>query len=89
MNTIYNRALSPDVYDGTSGIALFLLNLYSFQKTEEYYKTAEGAINQALSRIDDIHPLSRFGFYSGKLGIAYIATKIGKNLKNDIFMKNH
>ncbi len=85
MNIIYNRALSPDVYDGTSGIALFMSNLYSFQKTEEYYITAEGAINQALSRIDDIHPLSRFGFYSGKLGIAYIATKIGKNLKNDIY----
>lgn len=85
--TTYNRALSPDVYDGTSGIALFLSYLYTHKKNEEYYKTAEGALNQALSKIDDLNSISRFGFYSGLLGVAYVATKIGKNLNNNLFFE--
>ena len=48
----YNKALSPDVYEGTGGIALFMINLYSIAKNEQFRITAEGAINQALSKIE-------------------------------------
>ena len=75
------KALSPDIYTGTSGIALFLANLYvcDNMKNEEYRKTSEGAINQSLSRIEDI---SQFSLYSGQIGIAYAAAVIGKELHN-------
>jgi len=78
------KALSPDIYDGTSGIALFLANLYvcDNMKNDEYRKTSEGAINQSLSRIDDIPQISQFSFYSGQIGIAYAAAVIGKELCN-------
>jgi lantibiotic biosynthesis protein len=71
-----NKALSPDVYEGTSGIAFFLANLHFYKKLEEYQRTAEGAIRQALSRLDDVPTSARFGFYSGKIGIAYVAAKL-------------
>lgn len=85
--TTYNKALSPDVYDGTSGLGLFFSNLYSHRKNVEYFKTAEGAVNQALSKIHDLPSVSRYGFYSGILGIAYIAMMTGRNLNNNFFIE--
>jgi type 2 lantibiotic biosynthesis protein LanM len=84
---LYNRALSPEIYEGTSGIALFLSSLYIHKKNEEFYKTAEGAINQALSRLSNINSISRFGLYSGTLGVVYAAIKIGKNQNNNLLIE--
>jgi lantibiotic modifying enzyme len=36
MNTIYNKSLACDIYDGTSGIALFFLNLYRYTDKNHY-----------------------------------------------------
>ena len=83
----YNKALSPDVYEGTGGIALFMINLYSIDKNEQFRIAAEGAINQALSKIEELQPISRFGLFSGKLGVAYVATRIGKNLDNNFYIE--
>lgn len=79
--TPINRALVPDIYDGSSGIALFLSYLYAITQKNEYFVTAEGAINRSLYKNNDIDSLSRFGFFSGKVGIAYAATKIGMSIK--------
>jgi len=87
ITTTYNKALSSEVYDGTSGIGLFLSNLYIHKKNDNYYRTSEGAINQALSQVDNIPNNSRFGFYSGILGVIYVAIEIGKNLKNNILIE--
>lgn len=78
------RALSPEIYEGTSGIAIFLSNLYvcTNKKHEEYRRTAQGAINHALSRIGDIPQFSRFGLYNGHAGIAYAAAEIGYRLED-------
>lgn len=78
-----SKALSPEIYEGTSGIALFLSNLYAFdggKKDPECKATAEAAINRALYRAEDIPREARFGFYSGQTGIAYVAAIVGKNL---------
>jgi lantibiotic modifying enzyme len=84
---LVNKALGPELYDGTSGIAYFLGCLYDYTKRESYYRTAEGAINHSLSRIGDIHSLNRFGFYDGYIGIAYIATKLAPKLDNDLLFE--
>lgn len=82
--SVVSKALSSEIYEGTSGIALFLSNLYSFddRKDPEFKITAEAAISQALDRAQDIPPESRFGFYSGQTGIAYVAAEVGRNLSN-------
>jgi lantibiotic modifying enzyme len=79
-----NKALSPEIYEGTSGIAIFLSDLYiqGNNKHDEYRRTAEGAINQALSRLDDLSQIPRFGLFSGQVGVAYAATIIGKKFDN-------
>jgi lantibiotic modifying enzyme len=69
LSTLANHALGPDLYGGTSGIAIFLSYLYTRTKNEEYSRTAEGAIRQALSRLEDISPKTRLGLYSGYVGI--------------------
>jgi lantibiotic modifying enzyme len=80
-----SKALSSEIYEGTSGIALFLSNLYTFgggKKDPECKATAEAAISQALHRVEDIPREARFGFYSGQTGIAYAAAVVGKDLGN-------
>lgn len=78
-----NRSLDPDLYEGTSGIALFLSYLYEYTHEERYYTVAKGAINHALRHIKDIPDMSRFGFYNGRVGISYAAAQIGLLNNND------
>ena len=68
--TIIERASGPDLYGGTSGIALFLARLAQVTGEKLFRRTAIGALNQAWSRREDIVPAARLGFYSGWLGIA-------------------
>ena len=77
-----NRALGPELYDGTSGISLFLAYLYKYEKKELYRKTAIGAINQSLSLVEDIPIRTYFGFYGGCIGIIYAGAMVG-SLLND------
>lgn len=79
-------ALGPDIYNGTSGIAFFLANLYNLCKDEEFLSTSEGSIRHALSRINLVDSKTVFGFYTGIVGIAYVANKIG-NIFDDKFLK--
>jgi len=68
---VAHRALSPDVYGGTSGIALFLDRLQEFTGERIFRETAEGAILQACSRIAYMAPGMRVSLYLGITGIAY------------------
>ncbi|MGD9533405.1 MAG: lanthionine synthetase LanC family protein [Candidatus Nitrosocosmicus sp.] len=79
-NSIFTKSLSCDVYDGTSGIALFLLALYGYTKRQEYLETIEGAVNHSLSNAKKLHHVGRFSFFTGKLGIAYVSLKVGYDL---------
>ncbi|HWE18422.1 MAG TPA: lanthionine synthetase LanC family protein [Hyphomicrobiaceae bacterium] len=75
-NTVY-KTLGPDVYSGTSGIALFMAELAVLTGDPEVRKTALGAIRHALAFRGDVRPEKRFGFYSGLVGIAFVAGRIG------------
>jgi type 2 lantibiotic biosynthesis protein LanM len=75
---VAHRAFGPELYNGTSGIALFLACLFSFTQEKIFRKTAQGAINCALSQLDRIDPATGFGFYSGLTGIAYALVEAGE-----------
>lgn len=70
--TIAHGALAPDLYDGSSGIALFLSRLATATGEWIFRVTAEAAIRQALERM----PAPGCGVYEGGLGILYAASEI-------------
>ncbi|MGH2667183.1 lanthionine synthetase LanC family protein [Flavobacterium sp.] len=71
------RTFGPDVYSGTSGIALFLAALYSENKDPVLLKTIEGSVQQIKATM---HSVPDHGFYSGKPGIAAALINVGKKL---------
>lgn len=83
--TVVHRAYGPDLYAGTSGIALFLANLYGATHEKIYRLTAEGGLRQSLSRLEDLHPMVRCGFYSGCVGIAFSLLEVADLLGHENF----
>src|SRR5215216_596062 len=71
------RALGPELYSGTSGVALFLAELHTATGDATARRTALGAIRQALGRVDAIPPAVRLGLHTGWLGIALVAARLG------------
>src|SRR5882724_3721281 len=71
-DSVAHGALGPDLYDGSSGIALYLARIASVTGERIFRLTAEAALRQALTRIPD----SGHGFYSGRLGVLYAAAEI-------------
>ena len=74
--TSYN-ALGPELYSGTSGVALFLAELHAATGNDAARHTALGAIRQALSRTDTLPLSNRLGLYTGWMGIAFAAARVG------------
>ena len=62
-----HRALTPDLYDGASGIALFLHRVAQASGERIFRITAEAALRQCCSRIPPEHG----GLYEGGAGILY------------------
>jgi lantibiotic modifying enzyme len=75
-------SLGADLYDGTSGVALFAGELFGVTGDEELRKIAVGAVNHAL----DEHDTSRSrlsGLYLGTLGTSVVAARLGHLLGSD------
>jgi type 2 lantibiotic biosynthesis protein LanM len=83
--SVVHRALGPDLYGGTSGIALFLARLHRLTGERLFQITAEGAMAHAGARARDIASTGRMGFYSGWTGIAYAMAELGDAFNNDEF----
>lgn len=79
---VVHQALGPEVYGGTSGIALFLAKCFSYTKDRIFRSVAEGAIHQALARADELPHQTQTSFYSGILGVAYAAIEVGSALNS-------
>jgi lantibiotic biosynthesis protein len=77
-----HRTFGPDLYAGTSGIALFLAQLAAMLPNPTIRETAIGAANHAISRIDDLTD-NGFGIYTGMTGVSYALARIGKLLNNE------
>ncbi|HYM59886.1 MAG TPA: lanthionine synthetase LanC family protein [Thermoanaerobaculia bacterium] len=67
---VAHRSYGPELYSGTSGIALFLTRLNRIRPDPVLAATARGAIRQALSRVHESVPEIRHALYSGWTGIA-------------------
>ncbi len=74
------RTFGPDLYSGTSGIALFLGALYEETADKLVLKTLEGTIRQMQLTKNDIPP---HGFYSGRTGVAASLIRIGNQLQRE------
>jgi hypothetical protein len=77
------KSLGPELYAGTSGIALFMAELYTATGDDKLRATALGAIRQAIAHVDAVAPVVRLGLYSGWSGIAFSAARVGTLLGED------
>ena len=77
------KALGPDLYGGTSGVSLFLAQLYGATGDTKARDTALGAIRHAISRLDDIPVPGRLGLYTGWIGVALAAAHAGRLLAEE------
>ena len=84
---VVHKSFGPDLYSGTSGIALFLAFLFDATKDDIYKKAAEGAVSCAVSQLDRYQISTDFGFYSGLTGIAYALTEVGRCLNSDAIIE--
>jgi len=77
---IRQRSFGPDLYSGTSGVALFLASIAKQAPERLVRKTAEGAARHAHRHAADLSPALRASVYSGRIGIAWALIRIGELL---------
>lgn len=80
-------ALGPDLYSGTSGVALFLGELHAATGDGELRRTALGAIAQALSTFHALPGPARPSLFVGWIGIALAAARLGKILREEKLLR--
>lgn len=80
------RAFGPELYNGTCGIAFFLARLFRVTNDKRHKSAAEGGIRQSLSRLADVVPQARIGFYSGLTGVGYALVEVGKDLDREEYV---
>jgi lantibiotic biosynthesis protein len=71
-------ALGPDLYGGTTGVALFLAEAGARLDDDRFRATARAAIGLALDLADPADPEERDGLYMGPIGIALAATRVAE-----------
>lgn len=75
--SVRTAALSPELYSGSTGIALFLIELFGVTGKEEFQKTA---VSSWLRSVDYMRtnefPATPISFYAGQLGLAYVGYRI-------------
>lgn len=72
------KALGPKLYAGSSGIALYLAQLYAETGESQFRKAALGGIRHALHHANKLPSKRRLGLFAGSLGIGYAAVEISK-----------
>ena len=83
---VAHRAFGPDLYSGTSGVALSLAEAYAVTGEALFRETAVGGARQALSRLEELPAQTRTGFYTGHTGIGYALTRIGELIGGQEFV---
>ncbi|HEX2123899.1 MAG TPA: lanthionine synthetase LanC family protein [Thermoanaerobaculia bacterium] len=84
---VAHRSFGPELYSGTSGIALFLARLHRLRPDPLLAETAHGAIRQALSRAETIPPQYRHALYSGWVGIAVVLRELAHLLDHPAYRR--
>ncbi|HUR79186.1 MAG TPA: lanthionine synthetase LanC family protein [Thermoanaerobaculia bacterium] len=75
---VAHKSFGPELYSGTSGIALFLARLDNLRPDPLLAETACGAMRQSLSRAEEISPQYRHALYSGWVGIALVLRELAR-----------
>ena len=70
-------AQTPDLYGGSSGVALFLGELYRLTGDGSFRRTALGAVRHALTMAGTVPPHRRAALFTGWCGIAVVAGRLG------------
>ncbi|HEX8052300.1 MAG TPA: lanthionine synthetase LanC family protein [Thermoleophilaceae bacterium] len=79
-----STGLGPGLYDGTSGVALFLAELFARTGEPEFARTARGAVAFALARARGERPSSTsLGLYSGVPGTLLAAWRVARLLGDE------
>jgi lantibiotic biosynthesis protein len=73
---VVHRSCDGDLYEGTSGIALFLARLWLETGDGSHRRAAIGGARHALERADPGGPDT--SFYGGTTGIAWAAVEVGR-----------
>ncbi len=84
--TVGHRSLGPDLYQGTSGIALFLAALYRLTSEPVLRATALGALAHAHGQARRMPAAQRIGLYSGWTGIAYATAAAGEAFEDQLLI---
>jgi lantibiotic modifying enzyme len=74
------ETLGPDLYGGSSGVALFLAEMYGRTGEARYREIAREALRFSAGRLDRIPARFRQGFYSGRVGVAFAFARGGELL---------
>lgn len=74
------------LYSGASGIALFLLHAYRCTSDRALLRPIHGAIRYALRSVPKTSP-SQFGFYAGRVGVAFMLAEAGTLLAESEFLE--
>ena len=77
-------ALGPNLYDGTSGIALFLAELHAKTSEEAHRRTALGGLRQASLASGASDDESALALFVGRLGVAHAGRRIGALTSKDL-----
>jgi lantibiotic modifying enzyme len=78
---IDHRSLDATVYEGTSGIGLFLAELAQATGDAQVGTTAAAALRQALDRIEEEPP--SLGLYTGTLGVVVVVGRAAVLLEDE------
>lgn len=76
------RSSGPSVYSGTAGVALFLAEAGVRLADRSAADTALAAARHALAHADTLPAAGALGCYSGRLGVALAATRVGQLLES-------
>jgi lantibiotic biosynthesis protein len=85
--TVVQCALGPDLYAGTSGIALFLAHLAVQTNEVVHHRTALAAAAHARWHLAERKTGTNVGFYSGSVGLAFALIDIGKVLDHGVLVE--
>jgi rhamnogalacturonyl hydrolase YesR len=69
--------ISESIYSGTSGISLFLLELYKRSGNSEYLNAAKEGMQWTTAYCRN-NPSSYFAFFTGRMGVSYTMLKMAE-----------
>lgn len=91
-----HRALGPtpadpcsgiSLYDGSSGVALFLSRLYGETEDRIHRATLIGSVRQITEQLDQLESEKSLAFYAGWTGASWAIAQIGRTLEDESLIR--